>query len=105
MAPRTLLDALTAEEQADLLAALLAQRPELEADVERLAATRLGDVDRDAVERSIVEAFQAVPFTVIAERVGRRQGGYVGEMEAAFEVLEEVLVPFLADLAPGEGGL
>lgn len=93
------MDALTAEERADLLAALLAQRPELEADVERLAVTRLADVDRDAVERSVVETFQAAPFTAIAERVGRRQGGYVEELEAASEVLEEVLVPFLARIS------
>jgi hypothetical protein len=46
----------------------------------------------------LVAAFKATPFTAIASRVGRRDGGYIREMEATSEVLEETLQPFCDDL-------
>jgi hypothetical protein len=63
-------------------------------DAERIAADLLGAVDHEALADRLVAAFKATPSTAIASRVGRRDGGYIHEMEAASEVLEEMLQPF-----------
>lgn len=94
----TVLETLHDAEAATVLARLVADQPELAEPVERIGAELLGAGDRDASADQLVAAFLATPFTAIANRVGRRRGGYVEEAEAASEVLEETLQPFCDDL-------
>lgn len=90
------LDALTDEERAAALDELLDGRPELVAEAERFAAKRLAGVDREAVADELVEAFLDLHFTAMATRAGRQpRGGHVEPAEAAAEMLEEHLQPFL----------
>lgn len=94
----SVLETLDDDEAAAVLSRLIAEQPELEDDAERIGADLLSAVGRDAVADELIAAFLATPFTAIAGRVGRRGGGYVDEMEAASEVLEETLRPFCDDL-------
>lgn len=93
------LDALSDEECSAVRGELLDGRPELVAEAEQLAAELLSSVDRDAVADELVEAFLDVHFTAIGGRASKQPwGGYVEPGEAAAEVLEEQLEPFLNDL-------
>lgn len=94
------LDALSTDEASAVLEQLLDDHAELVEEAEELAAALLTAIDRDAVADELVETMLAVPFTAIATRVGKQPfgGGYVEPGEAASEVLEETLEPFLDDL-------
>lgn len=91
-------------EHVGLVAALLADRPELTEVVEGLAADLLRDVDRQVVSREVVDTNLNVEFTEIGARMGRVPGGYVDEHEARWLMLEELLDPFLEDRVEGEWG-
>ena len=86
-------------EHVTLVGALLADRPDLSALVEGLAADLLRAVDRQEVSREVVDTYLDVPFTEIGRRVGRVPGGYVDENEARWQMLQELLEPFLEDIA------
>ncbi|HVL98233.1 MAG TPA: hypothetical protein VM324_02960 [Egibacteraceae bacterium] len=93
------LHALSKAERSTVLEQLLAGHPELIEDAEAMAADLLTGVRRAAVADELVAVLLAVPFTAIADRVGKQPGrGYVEAAEAASEVLEERLEPFLDDL-------
>lgn len=59
----------------------------------------LRDVDRQDVSREVVDINLDVEFTEIGARMGRVPGGYVDEHEARWQMLEELLDPFLEDIA------
>jgi hypothetical protein len=98
--PTSVLEKLDGHECSQVLTELLASRPELRGDAERIALALLADVDVDDVAESIEEELRAADLDQLASRAGRVRGrGYVHENEAAAEILEELLQPALDDLA------
>lgn len=94
------LEAMTAAEKGELLDALLADQPALRAGVEALAAARMSAGDRGAVAEEVEFALRGLDIDQLNGRAGYRRGvGYVDPGEAADELLDEVLQPFLDDLA------
>lgn len=90
---------LDAERRSDVLGQLLARHPELREEAEAAARRLLGETDIDVVARTVEDAFLNQPFTVVADRAGRQPGrGYVHEADAAWELLEENLEPFLEEI-------
>lgn len=90
---------LDAERRSDVLAQLLARHPKLREEAEATARRLLGETDVDVIARTVEDAFLDQPFTVIADRAGRQPGrGYVHEADAAWELLEENLEPFLEEI-------
>ncbi|MEW6475242.1 MAG: hypothetical protein AB1679_23545 [Actinomycetota bacterium] len=82
-----------------MLALLLAERPELRGDAERLAARYLEEVSPEAVAEEVVWALENLSINDLAGRAGRQPGrGYVHENEAASELLDEALRPFVDDI-------
>lgn len=95
----TVLDHLAPSEHGRVLAALLAARPELRDHVDELARRELSSVDSDAVATEVAEVYLGQSFQEIGDRAGRQPGrGYVHEVEAQWELLEETLEPFVADI-------
>jgi hypothetical protein len=93
------LDALSGGEHADVLAELLASHPDLRPEAEHAAQRLLGTETVEAVAEDVVCALEAIPLEDLAARSGRIRGrGYVHENEAAWEILSEVIEPFLIDL-------
>lgn len=87
-------------ESGAVLAALLAARPDLRDHAEQLARAQLTDVDPDAVAAEVVDVYldQSV-LDIGGGRAGRqRHRGYVHEADAQWELLEEALEPFLAEI-------
>jgi hypothetical protein len=87
-------------ERSRVLAGLLALHPDLRPAAEELARAALDAVDEDAVADEVVTAYLDMELGRIGERMGPRRGrGYVDETEAAWELLEEALEPFLAQIS------
>jgi hypothetical protein len=93
------LDSLGAAEQAALLEELLAIHPDLVAEAERRAGAMLETASRSDTAAEVVDALQALELEDMAVRAGYQPGrGYVHEVEAAGELVEKALEPFLADV-------
>ncbi len=101
------LNALSVAEKGELLDKLLTVRPELREQAEDLAAQRLVDEDRTAVADDVESALRYHDIDELNGRAGYHPGrGYVDPGEAADEILDEALQPFLDDLARrGELGM
>ncbi len=96
----SVLASLTLGEKGELLDQVLAAAPELREQVEELAQRRLADEDRAAVAADVEWAMGAHDIDELNGRAGYHSGrGYVDPGEAADEILDEALQPFLDDLA------
>ncbi len=93
------MSALTLMEKAELLDELLTARPELREQAEALAGRRLVGADRSAVAADVESSLRCHDVDELNGRAGYQSGrGYVGPGEAADEILDEALQPFLDDL-------
>ncbi len=97
--PTPALDALLGGEHASVLAELLTLHPELRPEAEDAARRLLGDASIEAVAESVASALEELPLDALAMRSGRIRGrGYVHETEAAWEIVNDAVEPFVADL-------
>jgi hypothetical protein len=93
------LDALSAAEKVAVLDELLAARPDLRQPAEAYAAQVMIGTDRLAVANDVEDALQGLDIEELNTRAGYRPGrGCVHPAEAADEILDEALQPFLDDL-------
>ena len=77
----------------------LEEHRELRREAEQQAASVVGEVDRDDVAARVVEVYLRQSVMEIGERCGRQPGGgYVEEGDAQWQLLEEVLDPFLDEV-------
>jgi hypothetical protein len=101
------LDILTAAEKGQVLDQLLADRPELRELAEDIAVRQMSGDDRAMVADEVESALRYLDIEEVNGKAGYRSGiGYVHPGEAADEILDEALQPFLDDLARrGELGM
>ncbi|MEO9107011.1 MAG: hypothetical protein ABI264_10735 [Pseudonocardiaceae bacterium] len=82
-----------------MLDELLAARPDLHGLAETCAARLLSNEDRSAVASEIADTLRGLDIEELNGHAGYRPGhGYVHPVEAAAEILDEALEPFLHDL-------
>jgi hypothetical protein len=82
-----------------VLDALVAKHPELEVEVEQLATELLSSVSTADVADEVKAALVGIPLDALGARTGRVWGrGYVHEVDAAWELVEETVEPFRSDL-------
>ncbi len=94
-----MLGSLTPGERGQVLDALVAERPDLAVEAERLAAELLSSASIDEVADQVEAALVGIPLDALAARAGRVRGhGYVHEVDAAWELVEEAVEPFRSDL-------
>jgi hypothetical protein len=102
-APRTRASALTSltlTEKGELLDQFLTTQPELREQVEELARLRLIVEDRDTIASDVESALNSHDIDELNSHAGYDPGrGYVDPGEAADEILDGELQPFLDDLA------
>lgn len=95
----TALSVLSAAEKASVLDELLAVRPDLRELAETRAAQLMSTEDRDTVAAAVTDAWLGLDIMELNGRAGYQPGrGYVHAVEAAGEILDEALEPFLHDL-------
>ena len=96
---RSALEALSAAGKAAVLDELLAARPDLREPAEAYAVQVMADADRLAVAGDVEGALQGRDIEELNTQAGHRPGrGYVHPAEAADEILDDALQPFLDDL-------
>lgn len=97
---RALVGALDAEESKRLLAALLDAHPELVAEAGDLAGAQHGGLTAEDVAEDVASALGDLAVEDIWSRSGNQpDGAYVEPIEAAWELVEKAVAPFVEDLA------
>ena len=94
----SLLDKLTEAEAASVLRKLLDRHSELRAEAEAAARDMLAGISPLSVAGEIEDALLQFDYDDLNGRAGRRSCGYVEPSEAAGELLEEALDPFIDDM-------
>ena len=96
---------LKGEEAAALLRTLLRKHPELTEEVEVLAGSVIGDVSIEDIAQEVEDAVRWLDLDDLNSRAGRHADGYVEPSEAAWELVEEAVMPFIEDITRRvEGG-
>ncbi|MCP5111673.1 MAG: hypothetical protein GY953_12640 [bacterium] len=96
-----LIDRLKDSEAAVVLQRLRAAHPELEPEAEAIAAEVLAEVDFHAIADDIESAILDLGYDTLNCRSGRQRWGYVEPSEAAWEILEEEVEPFVDEMKRG----
>jgi hypothetical protein len=107
-----ILDRLKPEEAQDVLRRILATLPDIRAEVEKIARSLLGEVSFETIADEVEDAVSAFDLDDLHGRAGRHEWGYVEPNEAAWEIREEAVEPFVSDIkrpaqeeeAPRSGG-
>ncbi|HSB67981.1 MAG TPA: hypothetical protein VLT62_01425 [Candidatus Methylomirabilis sp.] len=92
------LDRLTEDEAATVLRLLLEKRPELRKDVEAAAELVLGGVSAEEVADAVEDAVGSLDLDDLSSRAGRHRHGYVDPSQAAVDLVEEAVMPFIEDI-------
>ena len=97
-AGRRTLERLKPDEAAAVLRHLLKVHPDLSSEAEQMARSLLHQVDYEDVAAEIEDEIRALDYEDLNARAGRHEWGYVEPSEAAEEILEETVEPFLEDM-------
>ncbi len=92
------LDGLKGDEAATVLRLLLENRLDLKKDVEALAKSVIGDVSIEDVADAVEDEVRSLDLEDLNSRAGSHAHGYVEPSEAAWELVEEAVTPFLDDI-------
>lgn len=94
----TLLDKLQPGEAALVLRRLLAGHPELLPEAEEISRSTLGDVSFESIASEVEDSIRQFDLDDLNGRAGRHSWGYTEPTEAAWELLEEAVEPFVEDM-------
>ena len=95
---RSTLDRLKGDEAAALLRVLLERHPNLATEVEDLAASIIGDVSIEDVADAVEDDVRALDLEDLNSRAGSHAYGYVEPTQAAWDLVEEAVMPFIEDI-------
>ena len=93
-----ILDALDPDEAAIVLWQLLANHPEIEEEAAELALSMLQGASFDAVAEDVDDAVRSLGIEELYAGAGKHAWGYVEPAEAAWQVVEEKIQPFLEEI-------
>ncbi len=97
-AERRTLEGLKPDEAAAVLRRLLEVHPHLASEVEEIARSLLQEVEYEEIAAEIEDEIRALDYDDLNARAGRHEWGYVEPAEAAEEILQETVEPFLEDM-------
>jgi hypothetical protein len=92
------LDRLKGEEAAALLRVLLERHPNLATEIEDLAAYVIGEVSIEEIADTVEDEVRSLDLDDLNSRAGRHAYGYVEPTQAAWDLVEETVMPFLEDI-------
>jgi hypothetical protein len=93
-----LLDQLQPGEAAVVLRRLLADHTELLSEAEGIARSTLGEVSFESIACEVEDSIRRMDLDDLNGRAGRHSWGYTEPSEAAWQLLEEAVEPFLEDM-------
>ena len=82
-----------------ILHALAISDEALAGRIAEMALARIQQVDVEEVAAALYDELETLEVEEVWERAGRKRHGYVETGEAAYQMIEAVLTPFLEDLA------
>lgn len=94
----SVLERLEADEACTVLHRLLTAHPDLRAEAEQAARLLLSQVSFGSVANDVEHALRSLDLDELKIRAGRHRGGYTSPTDAAWELLQEAVDPFLADM-------
>ncbi len=94
----SVIERLDSAEAASVLRCLLRRHPELRPEAETIATDLLSDVSSFSVADEVENAVLQFDYDDLNARAGRHSLGYVEPGEAAWELLEEAVEPFVDDM-------
>lgn len=103
LGPAVVLAALATEEKAAVLDQLTAADPGIETSAAEVAMSKLVDMSVDDVAGRVEDALRALDQDDLAARAGPTRYGYTEPTQAAWELLEEALEPWLEDIGRRAG--
>lgn len=92
------LDRLEPWEAQAVLRRLLAAHPSLGIEAEQISKSLLGEISLATVADDVEDAIRSLSLDDLNGPAGRHSWGYVEPSEAAWELLEEAVSPFLEDM-------
>jgi hypothetical protein len=97
--PKTpLLDRLQPGEAAAVLRRLLAVHPELLTETEQISRSTLGEVSFESIAAEVEDAIRQLSLDDLNGRAGRHSWGYTEPGEAALQLLEVAIEPFVESM-------
>jgi hypothetical protein len=96
--PSAVLERLEAGEALSLLHRLLSAHPDLRSEAEEMARALLAEIDFEAVGEDVEDALRALDINDLNDRAGCHRDGYTDPTEAAWELLQEAIDPFLVNM-------
>ena len=94
----SVLDRLQPEEAHSVLERLLAAHPELRSEAQQIAKSVLSEVEFECVADDVADALLYLGLDELESRAGAHSWGYTEPSEAAWELLEECVLPFIEDM-------
>lgn len=94
----SVLERLAPDEARTVLHRLLVGHADLRAEAEQIALGLLGEVTFQSVADDVECALRALDLDDLGSRAGQHHAGYTSPTEAAWELLQEVVDPFLSDM-------
>jgi len=94
----SVLDRLRPEEAQTVLWRLLAAHRELRSEAQQIAKSLLSEVAFEWVADEVEEAVRDLGLDELGSRAGKHSWGYTEPSEAAWELLEERVSPFIEDM-------
>jgi hypothetical protein len=94
----SILERLSPSEAQTVLQRLLSTHADFRLEAEQIARGLLGEVSFESVADDVEEAICALDLDDLGGRAGRHHGGYLSPTEAAWELLNEAVDPFLSDM-------
>ena len=96
--PNKIIDQLAVSEARSILKALAASDEGLAGRIAEMAMSSLNQVDVEEIAAVLYNELDALEVEEVWDRAGRTRYGYVEPGEAADQMIEEVLEPFLEEL-------
>lgn len=96
--PASILERLEGDEAHAVLHGLLAAHPDLRPEAEKAARSLLGQVSFESVAEDVEHALRSLDLDDLGSRAGRHREGYTSPTDAAWELLQEAVDPFLSDM-------
>jgi len=96
--PSTLLESLTGLEALSVLKILAERDERIAREIDAVAGELLGETDVADVAASLKDELESLDVDDVFDKSGARRDGYVDPGEAAFQMFEEALAPFLRDV-------
>ena len=93
-----LLDELQPDEAALVLRRLLASHPELLSEAEGISRSTLGDASFESIASGVEDSIRQLSLDDLNGRAGHHSWDYTEPTEAAWELLEEAVEPFVEDM-------